>query len=106
MQDGDEEETCVVYQVEYPPQGRCKSVIEALITSNNVHEEDAGFEKVESHSRVYGGLRSHTLEELTEFWQVWSEYDRRIELRGLTFQVQHRGEGGGGSCHCRPMGNP
>ena len=79
MQNGDEEGTCVVCQVEYPPQGRFESVIEALITSYNVHEEDAGFDKVGSHRRVYGGLRSHTLEELTEFWQVWSEYDRPIE---------------------------
>ena len=30
MRYGDEEETCMVYQVEYPPQGNCKSVVEAF----------------------------------------------------------------------------
>ena len=34
-----EGKSCIVYQAEYPPQGNCKSVIEALIMANNVHEE-------------------------------------------------------------------
>ena len=40
MQHGDDEEVCVVYQAEYPPQGNCKSVVEALIMANNVHRKD------------------------------------------------------------------
>ena len=58
---GDEDETCTVYQADYPPQGACKSVMEALIMGNNVHKEDAGSLKMGSHRRVYGSLRSRTL---------------------------------------------
>ena len=32
-----------------------------------------------NHSRVYGGFKSHTLEELVEFWRVWTECDRLTE---------------------------
>ena len=53
--------------------------MEALILANNAHEEDAGPHKVGSHRRVYGGLRSHTFEELANFWMLWSEYDWPIE---------------------------
>ena len=31
------------------------------------------------HRKVYCGLRSHTLEELTEFWKPWSEYDHSCD---------------------------
>ena len=46
---------CVVYQAVYPPQGNCKSVIEALIMASSVREEDAGH-KVRCHRRACGGL--------------------------------------------------
>ena len=39
MQYGDEDETCIVHQAEYPPQRNCKSVVEALVMANNVDEE-------------------------------------------------------------------
>ena len=42
MQYGDEQESCMVYQADYAPQGNCKSVTEALIMVNNMHEEDVG----------------------------------------------------------------
>ena len=79
VQYGDEEQTCVVYQAEFPPQANCMSVIEALIMTNNVREEDAGSHKVGSHRRAYGGARSHTLEQLAEFGKVWSVYDRPMD---------------------------
>ena len=69
MQHGDEEESCMVYQAEYPPQGNFLSVIEALIMANNVHEQDVSSHKVESHRRVLGGLRGHTLENLAALWR-------------------------------------
>ena len=47
-------------QAGYPPQGNCMSVVEALITANNVHEEGVSSHKVGSHRRVFCGLRSHT----------------------------------------------
>ena len=75
MQHGDEQESCMVYQAEYPPQGNCRSVIQALIMAKNVHEQDVGSHKVGSHHRVHGGLRSHTREELTVLWRAWSEHD-------------------------------
>ena len=46
----------MVFQAEYPPQENCKSVIEALIMSNKMHEEDAGSLMVGSHRRVHGGF--------------------------------------------------
>ena len=67
IQYGDEDDACMVYLAECPPQGNFKSVIEALIMANNVHEKDAGSYKVkrwEVTRRVYGSLRSRTLEEL------------------------------------------
>ena len=94
---GDEEETCVVNQAEYPSQGNWRSVIEDLIWANNAHEEDADSHKVESHRRVYRGLR-YTLEELAECWKTWSELGSR--------QVQHGGERDGDSCHCRLLETP
>ena len=39
VQNGCDEETCLVKHAEYPPQGNCKSVIEALIMTNNVRHE-------------------------------------------------------------------
>ena len=41
----------MVDQAEYPPQGNCKSVIEALIMANNVREEITGSHKVRSFRR-------------------------------------------------------
>ena len=79
MQYGDEEETCMVNWAEYPPQGSCTSVIEALIVANTVHEEDAGSHKVGSYRRVYGGSRSRTREELAAPWKAWSVYDQPME---------------------------
>ena len=61
MQCGDEQETCVVYQAEYAPQGNCESVIEALMMANNVHEDDAGFRKVGSHRRILWRLEEPNL---------------------------------------------
>ena len=52
----------VVYRAEYPPQGSCKSVTDAPILANNVHEEVVGFVMVRSHRRVRGSLKSRTLE--------------------------------------------
>ena len=40
MQFGDGAQTCMVYQADHPPQGNCKSAIEALIVGINVHEEE------------------------------------------------------------------
>ena len=40
MQFGDGAQTCMVYQADHPPQGNCKSAIEALIVANHVHEEE------------------------------------------------------------------
>ena len=42
MQYGDEKESRMLYQAEYPPHGNCMSVIEALLMANNLHEEDVG----------------------------------------------------------------
>ena len=72
IQYDDEEESCMAYQAEYPPQGNCESVVEVLIVANNVHEENAGSFTVE---REHAGLRNHTLEELEAPWQAWSVYD-------------------------------
>ena len=71
-----EGKSCIVYQAEYPPQGNCKSVMEALIMANNVHEEDVSSHKVTTHRTVFGGLRSHTLEKLPASWRSWTEQDR------------------------------
>ena len=78
MHYGDEDEMCMVYLADYPPQGNCKSVIEAFVMANNVREENAGFHTVGSHRTVYGGSRSHTLEELAALWKAWSVCDRPI----------------------------
>ena len=43
---GDEEESCMVHQAEYPPKGNCKSVIEALLVANSVHEEEVSSHEV------------------------------------------------------------
>ena len=75
MQYGDEEETSVVYQAS------CKSVMEVMIRANNVHEEDAGSHKVGSRRRVHGSFRNHTFEEMSEFWPVWSECDRKAGVK-------------------------
>ena len=48
IQCDDEETSCMVHQTEYPLQGNCKSVIEALIVANNVHEEDVFSHRVGS----------------------------------------------------------
>ena len=40
-------------QAEYPPQGNCKSVTDALMMANNVHEEDVRYQKVGRHRRVF-----------------------------------------------------
>ena len=77
-QNGDEEESCMVYQAEYPPQENCESVVEVLLMPNSVHGEDASSHDVGSHRRVSGGLRGHTLEELAQ-WRVWSEQDRLVK---------------------------
>ena len=55
VQYGDEDEMCMVYLADYPPQGNCKSVIDAKVLANNVREENAGSHTVGSHRRVYGG---------------------------------------------------
>ena len=41
-------------------------------------EEDAS-SQVESHRRLYGGLRGRTPEGLAYFWKAWSEYDQPME---------------------------
>ena len=46
--------------------------------------------KVGSYHRVYGRLRSHTLEELAEFWKVRSEYDRPMEQAVTWADVKSR----------------
>ena len=74
-----EEETCMVCNAGCPPQGNCKSVIEALKMASNWHGEDAGNLKVGSHRRVYGGLRSRTREELAGQWKVRSVRDQPME---------------------------
>ena len=38
--------------------------------ANDVHEEDVSSHEVGSHCRVYGGLRSRTLEGLADFWKT------------------------------------
>ena len=73
MQYVDEEETCVVYQAEHPPQGNCQSVVQGLIMANHVHEVDAGPHKVGSHRRVYGCVRNHTL-----VWPRFGSYGASI----------------------------
>ena len=79
MQYGDEEDSCMVFQAGYPPQGNCTSLVEALIMANNVHEEDVRSHQVGSHRRVYGALRRpHTLEELAALWRAWSGQDRPV----------------------------
>ena len=42
----------------------CKSVIEALIMANVVHEEDVSSHKVGQHCRVLGGQGVHIMENL------------------------------------------
>ena len=42
----------------------CKSVIEALIMANVVHEEDVSSHKVGQHCRVLDGQGGHTMENL------------------------------------------
>ena len=74
MQYGDAEESCMVDQAQYLPQGNCKSVIEGLFMANNVHEEDASSHDVGNHRRVFDGLRSHTLDTLAALWRAWSEH--------------------------------
>ena len=69
MQNGGDEETCVVKQAEYPPQGNCKSVIEALIMTNNVRHEDPNSHKVGNFRGVYVGLQSRTLDHIASFWE-------------------------------------
>ena len=56
MQNGEEEEACMVHQAEYPPQANCNSVVGPLIMANKLHEEDASSHKVGSHRRVLVGL--------------------------------------------------
>ena len=58
--------------------GNCKSVTDAILMANNVREENAGFHTVGSHGTVYGGSRSHTLEELAALWKQWTVCDRPI----------------------------
>ena len=68
MQCDDEDTSCMVYQAEYPPQGNCRWVIEALIMASHVHEG--------VHHTVYGGQGGQTLEKPAAAWrsrsdQVW-----------------------------------
>ena len=63
-----DEETCVVKQAEYPPQGKCKSVIEALIMTRNVRHEDPNSHKVGNFRGVYVGMQSRTLDHIASFW--------------------------------------
>ena len=53
-------------------------MIEALFRANNVHEEDVSSHEVVNHRRVFGGLKSHTLEELAAHWRAWCEQDRLL----------------------------
>ena len=66
MQYGDKEGTCTVHQAEHPPQGNCKSVIEAQIMANTVHKES-----VASHK----GGKSPRLLRQTGVWPALMESD-------------------------------
>ena len=88
MQHGNEEETCMVHQAGYQPQGNCKSVSDALIAANNVREKSvcspmwwevtAG--RTGPHTRRAGRL---------------------LERMGASMIGQHRGGRGGSSCYKR-----
>ena len=79
VQDGNDEEVYVVYQAEYPPQGNCKSVIEALIMANNVHQEDLNSHKMENFHGVYGAFQSRTLEHIASFCAKLAGRDGKVD---------------------------
>ena len=85
----------MVYQAEYPPQGNCKSVIEALIVANNVHEEDVSYHEVGSPRRVFRNLRGQTLESQLQYGEhgVGKIDSQNSRVVGRC-QGQHRGEAG------------
>ena len=94
MQFGDGAQTCMVYQADHPPQGNCKSAIEALIVGINVHEEEVDSRKVGCHERVFSGSRSR--------WKVGGALEG-MERGGTAeracgdlggCRVQHHGQGG------------
>ena len=57
MQRGGEKESCLVLQAEKPPQGNCKSVLQALVMANNVRERDVSYHEVGVHRRASGSQR-------------------------------------------------
>ena len=59
---GDEPDESVIFQAECPPQGHCRSVLEALIMANNLHDEHEGTLKVGCEQRISGGLSNATME--------------------------------------------
>ena len=52
--------------------------------ASSVREENEGSHKVGSHRRVYGSLRSHTLEELAEFWRYGASMIGRLNRLTLS----------------------
>ena len=62
-------EESVVFQAECLPQGHCKSVLEALIMANNVHEEHEDTLNVLCQKRINGGPMVATTEALGQLWK-------------------------------------
>ena len=57
------------------PQGNCKSVIEALIMANNVHEEDVSYHEVGSPRRFFSLPEGPDIGALAAVRRSWSEQD-------------------------------
>ena len=69
MQCDDEEQSCVVYQAEYPPQGNWNSVIETTIMASHVREEDVCSYKVGGHRKAFDSPKGQALEKLAAVWR-------------------------------------
>ena len=74
------EETCLVYQAEYPPQGNCQSVIGALIVAN-----------MGSHRRVHGVLGAIPLRSWRSLGRYCVSMIGRLNRLFLGRLDQHRG---------------
>ena len=64
----------MVYQAEYTPQGNRKSATEALILSNNVHEEDVANYRMERKQRSQQGEPEESRDSERVFCgEIWAQ---------------------------------